>query len=332
MGMKAFSSEEKVRLLVDCDPGADDVFALLWLLIQHKFAEIPLEIVGITTVGGNVAADKTYENVLRLCAMVDEQRIPIGKDHRQIVSEDASYIHGNDGIGNLGAMLPPVQYPQEVLDSVTMIIEALEKYPDELTIIATGPLTNLALAEEKKPGILKRAKKIIAMGGAIEMQGNVTPTAEFNIFYDAPSAAKVFSASSRIVLLPLDLTTSMPFTMRDMENCFISTVNNTQKQEFMRALTKFIIATNMKFRETGYQEGFYIHDAHTVGILLYPHLYKGSFMQVNIETQGEYTKGQTVVDRRNIVTLQTNCFVAMEFKKEQFLEAITQDFKLFDFS
>jgi hypothetical protein len=77
----------------------------------------------------------------------------------------------------------------------------------------------------------------------------------------------------------------MPFTMKDMENCFISTVNNTQKQEFMRALTKFIIATNMKFRETGYQEGFYIHDAHTVGILLYPHLYKGSFMQVNIETQ-----------------------------------------------
>ena len=96
MGMKAFSSEEKVRLLVDCDPGADDVFALLWLLIQHKFAEIPLEIVGITTVGGNVAADKTYENVLRICAMVDEQRIPIGKDHRQIVSEDASYIHGKD--------------------------------------------------------------------------------------------------------------------------------------------------------------------------------------------------------------------------------------------
>lgn len=326
------NTHEKLPVLIDCDPGADDVFALLRLLINHQFSQMPLEVVGITTVGGNVSAEKTYENVLRICNLLNIHDLSIGKDHRQIVAEDASYIHGEDGIGNLGAMLPEVHCPAETPDSVEMILDALHRAPDALTLIATGPLTNLALAEEKEPGILRKAKHIIAMGGAIEMQGNVTATAEFNIFYDPESAAKVFAASERIVLLPLDLTTRMAFTMKDMENCFLSQVNHSQKQEFMRALTKFIISTNMKFRETGYQEGFYIHDAHTVGFLLYPHLYQGFFTQVQVETQGKFTRGQTIADRRNVAMLKPNCFVAMDFKQEQFLDAITQDFKLFDFS
>lgn len=159
--MKDFNSKEKLHLLVDCDPGADDVFALLWLLINHKFSKIPMEIIWITTVWGNVAADKTYENVLRIREMVGVSWMPIWKDHRQIVSEDASYIHGDDGIGNLGKMLPPVHCPEKTLDSVEMVIDALEKNPNEVIIIATWPLTNLALAEEKKSWILKQAKKLL---------------------------------------------------------------------------------------------------------------------------------------------------------------------------
>lgn len=329
--MKTFNSEEKLHLLVDCDPWADDVFALLWLLINHKFSKIPMEIVGITTVGGNVSAEETYKNVLRICQMVGETNIPIWKDHRQIISEDASYIHGNDGIGNLSKMLPKVHTPEITNDSVEMIIEAIKKYGKNLALITTGPLTNLALAEEREPGILQQAKKIIAMGGAIFIHGNVTPSAEFNIYYDAISAKKVFDAVEHLVLLPLDLTTSMPFTMEDMKNCF-SEINNSEKQKFMLELTKFIIGTNMKFRETWYQEGFYVHDAHTVGILLYPQLYEGRFMQVNIETKGEFTNGQTIAEERNIPIIKTNCFVATAFDKEKFLDAITQDFRQFDFS
>ncbi|MEI7477339.1 MAG: nucleoside hydrolase [bacterium] len=285
----------------------------------------------MTTVGGNVAADKTYANALRMCQFMGATDVPVGKDHRQIVSQDASHIHGNDGIGNLSEMLPPVQLPASENDSVDMIIAAIEKYGKELAILVTGPMTNIALAEERKPGILSQCKKIIAMGGAISIHGNITPVAEFNIFYDAASAAKVFKSTDNIILLPLDTTTSMVFTEEDMEHCF-SQVNHSTKQEFLRKLTTFTIGTNMMFRETGYQHGFYVHDAHTVGFLLYPHLYTGSFQEVQIETKGEFTTGETVVDHRNIARTKTNAFVAMAFDKPLFLEAITEDFKKHDFS
>ncbi|MBP6911517.1 nucleoside hydrolase [Patescibacteria group bacterium] len=179
--------------------------------------------------------------------------MPVGKDHRQIVSQDASHIHGNDGIGNLSSMLPEVTLPATEKDSVDMIIEAIHTYGNELALLVTGPMTNLALAESREPGILSKCKKIIAMGGAIKTNGNVTPVAEFNISYDADSAAAVFNATKNIMLLPLDLTTQMVFSDTDMENCF-KNVNHDKKQEFMRALTKFTTGTNMMFRETAYDK------------------------------------------------------------------------------
>lgn len=325
-------NENKILpVLIDCDPGADDVFALLWLLINHQFAKLPMKVIGITTVGGNVAADKTYANALRMCQFVGPTDIPVGKDHRQIVSQDASHIHGNDGIGNLSAMLPEVKLPTEEKDSVDMIIEAIHTYGNELAILVTGPMTNMALAEAREPGILSKAKKIIAMGGALSISGNVTPVAEFNISYDAESAAAVFNATKNIMLAPLDLTTQMAFTEEDMENCF-KQVNNDNKQEFMRALTKFTIWTNTMFRETAYEKGFYVHDAHTVGLLLYPHIYKGTFYDINVETKWEFTKWETVVDTRNHARTEVNAYVAMEFNKKLFMEALTEDFKQFDFS
>ncbi len=325
------SETKKMPVLIDCDPGADDVFGLLWLLINHKFSHIPMEVVWVTTVWWNVAADKTYANALRMCQMVGATEIPVWKDHRQIASQDAAHIHGDDGIGNLSAMLPTVQFPATELDSVDMIINAIETYGKELAILVTWPMTNIALAEERKPWILAKAKKIIAMGWAIDIHGNITPVAEFNIYYDADSAAKVFKATNNIMLLPLDLTTSMVFTEADMENCF-KNINHSNKQDFMRKLTQFTIWTNMMFRETGYEKGFYVHDAHTVWLLLYPHIYKGSFHQVLVETTGEYTTGQTIVDTRNHARTEVNSYVAMEFDKPRFLEALSEDFKQFDFN
>jgi purine nucleosidase len=98
-----------------------------------------------------VVAEKTYANALRMCEFVDAKDIPIGKDHRQIVSQDAAHIHGDDGIGNLSQMLPPIVLPETAKDSVDMIIEAIEKYGKDLAILVTGPMTNIALAEARKP-------------------------------------------------------------------------------------------------------------------------------------------------------------------------------------
>jgi inosine-uridine nucleoside N-ribohydrolase len=335
---------KKIPVLLDCDPGADDTFALLWLLVNHQFAHIPMEIVGITSVGGNVSADKTYANVHRMCQFVGAidaagySSIPVGKDHRQIVAQDASHIHGNDGIGNLSAMLPEVKLPVALvggaypeLDSIDMIIDAISTHGHDLIILVTGPMTNLAAAEARVPGILSRCQRIIAMGGAIHVPGNITPVAEFNVYYDAPSAAAVFAATDNIRLAPLDITTSMVFTAEDTENSF-KQINHDTKQEFIRKLTEFTIGTNTMFRETGYEKGFYVHDAHTVGMLLYPHLYSGTFHDISVETHGDLTTGQTIVDTRNHARTQVNAYVATSFDKARFLEAMTEDMKTFDFS
>lgn len=319
----------KHYILIDCDPGGDDVFALLWLLINHKFAHVDMDLIGITTVGGNVKAELTYANALRMCEMVWVD-ILVGKDHRQIVSEDASHIHGEDGIGWLSSLLPTVVLPDMELDSVDMIVDAIHTHGSDLTILATGPLTNLALAEQRESGILSQCKKIITMWGAMQMHGNITPVAEFNIAYDPMSAKIVFDATDNLVVAPLDLTTSMVFDNEDMMACFRE-INHSSKQTFMFELTNFLIKTNMQFRETWYEHGFYVHDAHTVWLLLYPHIYEGSFQQVMIETQWEYTKGETIIDQRNIARVEVNSFVAMKFDKWLFLEAMTQDLRQFNF-
>jgi inosine-uridine nucleoside N-ribohydrolase len=335
---------EKMPVLLDCDPGADDTFALLWLLVNHMFTHIPMKIVGITSVGGNVSADKTYANVHRMCQFVGAtntdgySNIPVGKDHRQIIAQDASHIHGNDGIGNLSTMLPDVIFPPLLThgkytepDSVDMIIDAISTYGQDLTILVTGPMTNIAAAEERVPGILSRCKRIIAMGWAIHVPGNITPVAEFNIYYDTASAAAVMRATDNLRLAPLDITTSMVFTEEDTENCF-KHINHDVKQEFIRKLTEFTIGTNTMFRETGYKKGFYVHDSHVVGMLLYPHIYTGTFHNVSVETHGDITSGQTVVDTRNHARTHVNTFVATAFDKERFLEAMTEDMKTFDFN
>ena len=156
-------------ILIDCDPGADDTFALLWALTLHSKDNNPLQIKAITTSGGNVSADKTYLNAHRMCQFVKVNNIPIGKDLRPITSKgDASHIHGNDGIGNLSRLLPDatksINFPVTPLDSMALLIQTIKENPG-LIILATGPMTNFAAAEQQEPGILNQCRSIIAMGG-----------------------------------------------------------------------------------------------------------------------------------------------------------------------
>jgi inosine-uridine nucleoside N-ribohydrolase len=153
-----------IPVLLDCDPGNDDIFAILWAMIAHQHNYIDLQ--GITTLGGNVSADLTYRNALRMKDFTGIN-VPVGKDLRPVEGAgDASHIHGADGIGGLSDLLPQVHEPDETLDSVQMIIDAIQRQPGQLTLLVTGPMTNLAAAERKVPGILSQAKYIIAMGGS----------------------------------------------------------------------------------------------------------------------------------------------------------------------
>lgn len=322
------TSQARIPVVLDCDPWNDDMFALLWALIMHKRWYIDIK--AITTSGGNVAAQMTYENAIRATMMTWTTDIPVGKWKNAEDSDDASYIHGSDGIGGLSKMLPPVQLDGD-FESVSLMREMLQSYEGELYVLATGPLTNLAKVELSQPGILANTKRVVSMGGVFHKHGNVTPVAEFNYRYDAEAAKVVMESKADIVIAPLNLTESFVFGV-DNVRPIIEHIDNPVYQEFLLELTKFTTATSKGFRETHYHEGFFVHDASTVAFLLYPHMYSGTYYQVHIETQGEYTKGMSIIDTRNHPHVHANAYVLENVDRDQFMESITEDFKDFEFN
>jgi inosine-uridine nucleoside N-ribohydrolase len=166
-------------------------------------------------------------------------------------------------------------------------------------------MNNVAHYVEQKNSV--PVSRVIAMGGAFQVPGNVTPVAEFNVAYDPESADTVLSQVKNSVLLPLDVTSQIIFTRREMKSIIEKLPK--KKAKFLEALTVHTFQTNMAFRETAGLEGFLVHDASVVAMLVYPHLFSGQFLPVRVETKGEYTRGQTVTDLRNIAQPTTHTFV-----------------------
>lgn len=305
------------HVIIDCDPGADDFFALLWALGLHKKGTI--KILAITTTGGNVGAEITYKNALRACEFMNVLDVPVGKSDVIVKSPDASHIHGEDGLGNASKFLPRVRVPKISLSSDELLEKSLRKNP-QVQILTFGPLTNIARLLEKNI----EPSRIISMGGAVRVPGNVTPVAEFNISYDPESADKVFTSIHHSVLLPLDVTSKLIFTRHEMQT--ILRGMKSKKAKFLEALTLHTFKTNMAFRETAGTEGFLVHDASVVAMLIYPHLFHGQFLPIRIEKKGEFTRGQTVTDLRNVAQPTTHTFVVTDVDRDRFMESMVQDF------
>lgn len=319
----------KIKIILDTDPGGDDAFALLWLLslVKQKYAEL----VAVTTVDGNVNAKYTFVGASKLIKLAGFDHVEVA---RGIIggsvkgSEDAGLLHGIDGMGNLTHSLPEctnsystARFADEVL------IEKLNALPGEITLIAIAPLTNLAAAEKKSPGILKKAKEIIIMGGAFLTSGNLTPEGEFNIAYDVEAANIVFQSREDLVVLPLDITRKLIFT-----NLLAQKIKKLNPQnpisQFIVSLAEFMCQTSQSFRETNGLEGFLVHDAVTLAYLFYPETLLFRRALVKIETKGEWTTGKTVFDHRHKTKIGANAWVAMEVDAVNVLAAMSEDLKI----
>ncbi len=321
---------QPIKILLDTDPGGDDSFAFLWL--QSLAKQGHAEIVAVTAADGNVRASYTFAASCKLLQLggypdVEVGRGVIGGSARQSV-EDAGAIHGADGMGNLSHTLPdPHQDYEQARSSDDLIIEKLKAAPGEIVIVAIGPLTNLAAAEQKSPGILKLAKQIVIMGGAFFHHGNVTPEAEFNIAYDPEAAQIVFGACTNLIVMPLDVTHQLVFTPALAQQ--VSAVNPDHPiSQFVVALCRFMVGTALSFREMGGQQGFLVHDAATLAYLFYPETLLFRPMQVEIETKGDWTRGKTVFDRRHGAKLKANSWVALEVDAVNLLAMLVEDLKV----
>jgi len=273
-----------LAVLLDCDPGHDDALAIL-------LAGATSELVGITTVSGNAPLERTLHNAL-VVTQIAGLDVPVhaGAD-RPLVAEPrhAAFIHGESGLD--GPILPPLERRPAAGSAVRFLLDTVERR-DDLWLVATGPLTNVALALREEPALATRLRGISLMGGSYG-PGNVTPAAEFNIYADPEAAAMVFSSGAHIVMAGLDLTHQ--FTV------------DAKRREAIRALgsapatfaADLLQAYGSAYaRIFGREVGVPLHDPCAVLAVSRPELLEGEERYVAVELHGEHTRGMTVVDRR----------------------------------
>jgi inosine-uridine nucleoside N-ribohydrolase len=317
---------EPRRIILDTDPGGDDALALLWL--QSLAKQGVVEIVAVTTVAGNVNGEYTFANASRTLSLGGFEEVEVGRCVRVgAKAEDASHIHGSDGLGGLSRTLPAPRHSfARARAAHEIIIDKLAAEPGEITLVAIGPLTNLAAAEDKCPGILAKAKEIVVMGGVFRREGNITAQAEFNIWYDPPSAARVFASRNDLVVLPLDVTQQVTFT-EDRARDLRRAAPDDRIAKFIDGLCRSMTATSMSYRATKGIRGFHVHDATTLAYLFYPETLLLRRAQIHVETEGEWTRGQTIFDDRHLAKTTTNAWVAMQVDAANLLAIMTEDLK-----
>ncbi|MGP4040814.1 nucleoside hydrolase [Gracilibacillus sp. D59] len=297
-----------MRVILDCDPGHDDAIAII--LAASKVS--PLDIVGITTVSGNVEVEKNTLNALKVCDIIGLDDVPVAQGAtRPLVkeSEIAEEIHGETGLD--GPNLPKT--PKREADSqhaVDFIIEQLHKSKEPITLVPTGPLTNIAMALVKDPSIKNKIKEIVLMGGGTF--GNWTPAAEFNIYVDAEAAKVVFESGLPIRMFGLDVTHQVLATKETVGQ--LREIGNPVSEFVAELLVFFMQAYKDHFDFPGGP----IHDACTVAHLLDPSIFEFEHVHVAIETKGEHTYGMTVVDRLGVTGREPNTHFAIGLDQERF--------------
>ncbi|MEX0287647.1 MAG: nucleoside hydrolase [Flavobacteriaceae bacterium] len=272
------------KLIIDTDPGIDDSMA-----IQFAFASGKFEVLGLTTVFGNVDVDLTTTNALRLLHLLDRTDVPVSKGASQPISRYFSggvpFIHGDDGQGNTWEEPSPSKALS--IPAHEFIIQKIEEFPGQVTLAALGPLTNLALALQTAPQIRNKVKEVVIMGGNAFCGGNATPAAEANILNDPEAADEVLGAGWPITMIGLDVTHKTLLTRETFNEIatFSSPINTHVTKAYLFYLDFF--------RKTNKIEGTYLHDASVFAYLLQKDLYKTVHHPIRVDTSEGISKGKT---------------------------------------
>jgi inosine-uridine nucleoside N-ribohydrolase len=295
-------------ILHDCDPGHDDAIALLLALASPE-----LEVVGVTTVAGNQTLEKTTANAIRVLDLVGRDDVPVAAGAAApLVREPyvAAHVHGETGLD--GPDLPPPKREPRQEHAVDFLADEIRARKGAVTLVPTGPLTNVALLLALHPDA--RPERIVLMGGAIA-EGNTTPAAEFNIWADPEAAARVFASGIDITMVGLDVTHKALFTKRHEEK-LMGLVGETVK-----ALLSFY--GEFHRRQYGW-EGSPIHDAVAMAHVIRPDLLETAEHGVQIDTGPELSRGRTYVDVWGRAQWEPNAHVAVGIDSEGFLDFLVE--------
>jgi purine nucleosidase len=301
---------KKQRIILDTDPGIDDALAILLAL---AVPEVTLE--AITVTYGNCSVDQGVINALSILELAGVAQIPVARGADRALVQPlllAPETHGHSGLGY--AQLPPPRLAPDPIPAVTLMIEKILANPGEITIVAIGPLTNLALSIRTEPRLLAAIKDVYIMGGAIRYDGNTTPQAEFNAYSDPHAAHIVFHSGLPITLVPLDVTYQVVFTSADL----------ARLQQVEAPLTRFIgDATRfyMEFHDEYQQiKGCVINDPLALAITYLPDLVDCQELYVDIDISGGVSMGKTYADFYGLLEKEPNMRVALGIRPREFLE------------
>lgn len=303
------------KIIIDTDPGQDDAVAILLALASPE-----LDVLGITTVAGNVPLDLTAKNARIVCELAgrSDVRVFAGCDRpmrRKLVT--AEHVHGKTGLD--GIALPDPVMPLAEGHAVDFLIETLrEEAPGTVTLCPIGPLTNIATAFERAPDIVDRVAEIVLMGGAYFAVGNITPAAEFNIYVDPEAAEIVFRSGLPLVVLPLDAT-HKALTTRARVEAFRNL--GTRVGHAVASWTDFFERFDMAKYGS---EGAPLHDPCTIAYLLKPDLFSGRHVNVEIETEGRLTTGMTVADWWRVSGREANAMFIGDVDADGFYALLTE--------
>jgi len=306
-------------LIIDTDPGQDDAVAIALALAFPQ----ALEVLGLTTVAGNVSLEKTTSNALKLLELFERTDTPVfaGAAAPLVVPlETAEYVHGETGLN--GWEFPePVTTVQPAFAPDWIIDTVMSRPEKSVTLCPLGPLTNIALAMTREPRLAARLGPIVLMGGAQIEGGNATPTAEFNIFVDPHAAARVFSSGAEIVVMSLDVTHQALIRRAWLEA--LQGLGRKASQAFTGLLSFY-----ERFDEAKYgTDGGPLHDPTTIAYLLKPELFTGKFVNVEIETTPGLCFGQTVVDRWSVTGRAKNATWITDVDADGFFDLILEAFR-----
>ncbi|CAH9071698.1 unnamed protein product [Cuscuta epithymum] len=278
--------KEREKIIIDTDPGIDDAMAILM-----AFQTSHLEILGLTTVFGNVNTQDATRNALLLCEIAGCPGVPVAEgSHEPLKTGEpriADFVHGLDGLGNIN--LPPPKSKKIEKFAPEFLVDKVSEYPGEVSILALGPLTNLALAVKRDSSFASKVKRVVILGGAFFALGNVNPAAEANIYGDPEAADIVFTSGANIDVIGINITTQVQLTDSDLE---MLKQSKGRYAQFISDTCKFYRDWHVKSDGV---YGIFLHDPVSFVALVRPDLFSFRKGVVRVETQGICT-GHTLMD------------------------------------
>lgn len=307
-------------VILDCDPGHDDAIALILALASPE-----LKVLAVTTSAGNQRPDKTLNNALRILTLLGRDDIPVAAGAPKPLAREliiADNVHGESGLD--GPKLPDPAFAPVSMTALELMASCLRESPEPVTLVPTGPLTNIALLLAAHPELKSKIARIVLMGGAAGA-GNWTPAAEFNIYVDPEAADMVFKSGIPITMCGLDVTHQAQVMDEDIER--VRAITNPVAQCVAGLLDFFMIYH--RDPKWGFA-GAPLHDPCTIAWLLAPALFHGVECRVDIETGGTHTSGMTVVDRYGLTGKPANALVLLGLDRAGFIDLLVTRLRAFD--